>query len=649
MTTQLANCNFWSCGASEDWIVRAKKKFLRDVPEGPVTFSCGQVTVVYCGEAPVTTCAHGNPSDAPVVIWDGRLDNRSDLLPLLCGSVNSASSDAEFAAAAFERWETEAFRRLVGDWSAAVWNPRDQSLVLAKDFIGTRPLFYRLTAHGLEWSSALEWLAEDFGSRLECSLEYIAGWLSLFPSAELTPYRSIHPVPPAHFVRFAAGKTTTHKYWDFSPDNKALCRSDAEYDELFRLLLSQSVRRRLRGPGPILAELSGGMDSSAIVCIADTLGLGDGAGPDTVSYFDDSEPNWNERPYFTKVEEKRGRTGFHVALDAGADLDAVFAAQDRATTPAECAKHSLRNRRIKELAASGGYVALLSGTGGDEFTGGVPTPKPELADLIAAARFPALARQVMAWAVSQRRPWIHLVSDALSSFLPPLWTRASQGPSPASWLTPEFVRAHREALNGYARRVHLFGPRPSFQENLSTLGVLRRQLACSNTTSRSVIEKRYPYLDRDLLEFLFAVPREKLLQPGRRRALMRRALAGIVPDEILSRKRKAYVVRSSRIAIASRWSTVSDLARNMTAESLGIVFPRAFLEALQNVRTAGDVSVQAVLRTLVLEHWLRGWTGSFSSEPNKLREAWRLRRRLLRAASVDIQLAERSKIPIERR
>jgi asparagine synthase (glutamine-hydrolysing) len=616
MTTQLGNWTFGSPNVNHDWIHAAKAKFLRDAPECASEFSRDGFAVVYRSSEPITLEPREKRSSASLVVWDGRLDNRSELLDELRG-LHAQSSDAEIAAAAYERWQTAAFRRLLGDWAIAAWDSHDHALVLAKDFIGTRPLFYQLTPNGVKWSSALEWLVEDERSPLDLNLEYAAGWLSFFPAADLTPYRSIHSVPASHFVRFEVGKATLHKYWDFSPDTEARCASDGEYDDRFRALLAQSVQRRLRGQGPILAELSGGMDSSAVVCMADGLesnGTRDTRQLDTISYFDDSEPNWNERPYFAKVEEKRGRTGFHVALDTGEDLDTVFALNERVATPAECAKQSRRNRKIKELVDSKGYVAVLSGTGGDEFTGGVPTPKPELADLLATASVPALSRQLIAWAISQRRPWTHVLFDAVSIFLPPLWTNASETRHAPPWLTPEFVSRHREALNGYARRVHLFGPRPSFQENLSTLDVVRRQLACSHSTSRSTLEKRYPYLDRDLLEFLFAVPRRQLVQPGRRRAMMRRALAGIVPDEILNRKRKAYVVRASRAAIASRWNVVSRLGRDMAAESLGIISSKAFERALQEVRTASDVPVQAVLRALVLEHWLRNWTSHGSCD-----------------------------------
>src|SRR5262249_59217617 len=111
------------------------------------------------------------------------------------------------------------------------------------------------------------------------------------------------------------GKQTVSKYWDFDPSKRISYPTDAEYEEHFRIVFGEAVRRRLRSDSPILAELSGGMDSSSIVCMADTIiARADAETPrlDTVSYYNDSEPNWNERPYFTKVEEKRRRTGCHI-------------------------------------------------------------------------------------------------------------------------------------------------------------------------------------------------------------------------------------------------------------------------------------------------------------------------------------------------
>jgi len=309
------------------------------------------------------------------------------------------------------------------------------------------------------------------------------------------------------------------------------------------------------------------------------------------------------------VEEKRGRVGAHIALDFTEDLDTLFRVEEFASTPAECVRLSPRNRTIRELADTHGYVGILSGTGGDEFTGGVPTGQPELADLLVACRFLTFGTRLKAWALSQRKPWIHLFRETAGSFFPPSWTKPPQAWRLPVWLNNRFVTRYRHALDGYQHCLHLFGPRPSFQENLLAVEIIRRQLACSHTTSRARLDKRYPYLDRELLEFLFAVPRDRLIQPGRRRALMRRALAGIVPDEILMRKRKAFVTTAPRTAINARWDTVATFATHMMAEALGIVSSKLLQQVLLDIRAGTDIPVQPALRTLVLEKWLRSLVG----------------------------------------
>src|SRR5947207_13543144 len=144
---------------------------------------------------------------------------------------------------------------------------------------------------------------------------------------------------------------------------------------------------------------------------------------------------------------------------------------------------------------------------------------------------------------------------------------------PAPWLQSSFVKRHRAALTGYPSRTKLFGPLPSFQGNLGTLDILRRQLARAAAPFDPPFDKRYPYLDRDLLEFMFAIPREQLVRPTQRRSLMRRALVGIVPDEILNRKTKAFVARSPLIAVSMNWANFVEMTQHMVSSSLGIVDP----------------------------------------------------------------------------
>jgi asparagine synthase (glutamine-hydrolysing) len=551
---------------------------------------------------------YANAETNSVLVWDGRLDNSPDLARELGLPSNAKSEDAEIVAAAYEKWANDAFRRMKGDWALTVWNAEERCLVLAKDPIGTHPLFYSLTPGGLAWSSSLAWLVQNSAASLALNLEYLAGWLAFFPSAALTPYSGIEAVPPSCFVSFEAGQAEIRKYWDFLP-SEINQRGDApEYEEQFRSVFTNSVRRRLRSVKPVLAELSGGMDSSSIVCVADALLLREpNLTPrlDTVSYYDDDEPDWNERPYFTLVEAQRGREGLHVPADSSQYMAALFEDQQFAAIPAEMGKTSGPEDTVTAFIRSQGYGSVLSGIGGDEFTGGVPTPIPELADLLAAGQARSLRKQLTQWALSQRRPWLHLLFETLRAFAPPYLGRTTVARRTPSWLTSQFQSRFRSVLQGYDCPLTVWGPAPSFQENLSAVEALRRQLAASNAGSEETADKRYPYLDCDLLQFLFTVPRRQLVEPGRRRSLMRRSLAGIVPDAILNRKRKAYVTRAPRTAIARHWQDIQSLTRDMVAESLGIVSSAAFRQSLEGFRSGKEMAIVPIQRILSLECWLR--------------------------------------------
>jgi asparagine synthase (glutamine-hydrolysing) len=261
--------------------------------------------------------------------------------------------------------------------------------------------------------------------------------------------------------------------------------------------------------------------------------------------------------------------------------------------------------------ASQGNRVILSGIGGDEVTGGVPTPVPELEDLLAGCHFRILARQLKVWALNKRKPWFHLLFDAARRFLPSALVGVPKHRRPAPWFNPAFVKRNRAALTGYDDRTKVFGPLPSFQENAGTLDVLRRQLACSTLSSDPPWENRYPYLDRCLLEFIYAVPREQFVRPGQRRSLMRRALVGLVPDELLNRKRKAFVTRAPRVGIAAEWPHLLELGQHMLMSSLGIADSTRFLGALQEIRQGADVPIVTLMRTLGIELWLRHLTARY--------------------------------------
>jgi asparagine synthase (glutamine-hydrolysing) len=616
MSVQFGRWSFNDLPAAPDHLEKAAGMLAPYGPDGEGRYSGPGVDIIYRAfhttrEARREQQPQQLPSGA-VLTWDGRLDNREELIGQLRGQVTLESADVAIAAAAYEQWGTNSFAKLIGDWALSIWEPRERALILAKDFLGSRHLYYIADQEQVTWSTILDPLVLLANKSFELEEEYIAGWLSLFPAAYLTPYVGIHAVPPSTFVRLRPGKETVTKYWDFDPRKQICYATDGEYEEHFRTVFRESVRRRLRSDAPVLAELSGGMDSSSIVCMADTiLSQANAEAPrlDTISYYDDSEPNWNERPYFSRVEEKRGRRGCHIDVSGctSSELDSngnLFAA-----TPGSCFGLTETGRHFGTCVTKQGNRVLLSGIGGDEVTGGVPTPIPSLMDALGRAQVHTLAQQLKVWALDKRRPWFHLLWEAASGFFPPSLVGVTKPLRPVPWLFPTFLRRHREALTGYPARISLFGALPTFQENMATLEALRRQIECQGLPFAPPYEKRHPYLDRDMVEFLYAIPREQLVRPGQRRSLMRRALRDIVPSEILHRRRKAYVARSSLMIVFSEWAELVGRRPQMLSALFGIVDSKALGTVIEQARRGEEVHIVALMRTLQVESWFRTIAG----------------------------------------
>jgi asparagine synthase (glutamine-hydrolysing) len=539
-----------------------------------------------------------------VVMWDGRLDNMPELSHQLDFVDGQPQSEAAIISAAYLRWGAECFSRLHGDWAVAIWDAKARLLILGKDFLGTRPLYYLLRSKQLMWSTVIEPLASSASHGLTLSQDYIAGWLSCLPPAHLTPYAEIASVPPASYVAVSSGDYRIVKYWDFDPSLEIRYRRDSDYEEHFRESFARSVRRRLRSDLPVLAHLSGGMDSSSIVCMADRLSADGIVGParvETVSYFTNDEPDWNERPWFEKVEEFRRKSGLHIDVSPNWTKSPNCTLGSVPLTPG-----AARFSAPPELSAwirQTGCRVLLSGFGGDEVTGGVPTPVPELQDLVSRISLIRLARQLHTWAIQQRRPWSHLLGEALRAFLP--WHLTGRGRGNAAiWLRENTARRVASMVREKQHRPKLFSSLPSVLANLEALDGLRRMLSCSTVPVNPLLDRRYPFLDRELLTFLFAIPREQLVRPGQRRSLMRRALREIVPQEILDRRRKAYVGRLPIIAIERRLQQYATRTSETWLSRLDHIDDSKLRASFEKVCRERQSPTMSLLRATGIEDWL---------------------------------------------
>jgi len=239
----------------------------RYAPDGTFVRASGRLGM---GFQPYYTHQRANLEAQPAVdargnmlTFDGRLDNHADLCKLL-NIAESDTADSLIVLAALDRWGEECFSRFVGDWALAFWSNTEQSLYLARDHAGTRTLYFEQTDGCVVWATYLEtFFAERKSRGLDAG--YAACYLACQPIRALTPYKGIMAVTPAHYFVFHEGRLTRKAHWRWMVKDEIHYKTDAEYEEHLFSLFRQSVERRT-GPGaPILAQLSGGMDSSSIV------------------------------------------------------------------------------------------------------------------------------------------------------------------------------------------------------------------------------------------------------------------------------------------------------------------------------------------------------------------------------------------------
>jgi asparagine synthase (glutamine-hydrolysing) len=546
-----------------------------------------------------------------ILAWDGRLDNREEMISVLREELNGDRTNITIAMAAYLKFGSDFLPRLIGDFALSLWEPRTRTLLLARDAIGPRPLYYHANAERIIWSSELAPLLDSAGIELEVNDEYIAGYLTNGPAPELTPYKDIYAVHPGHTVVAENGRLRAQRFWGLDPNHEIRYQMDEEYEEHFRHLFREAVRCRLQVDGPVCINLSGGLDSSAIVCMADEI-FGCGAAKssriETISHVYDEAVSSDERDFIRCVEEKRGRSGHHLR-----DVDypplASFPDESRHSFPDyfDCFVDLLRG--TCEAMRGDGARVLLTGHGGDQMLYSSPLPSPELSDMLIQRQPLHLHRSLKAWSKVLKRPYLDLLwRDGVIPLLPKnlqVFFSLNQKTRLAPWIDERFIGR----MNLRERRL---GLTDAFGFNLpsgrdQSIGFLSamRTIAKASYRARGFIEVSHPYTHRPLVEFLQAIPFAQRVRPGETRSLMRRALRGLLPEMILKRKGKKGPEEALFRALAREYHRLQPIFGNARVCAHGYMNAEALKTALEKARHGCQKYSFAVIQTISLEFWLR--------------------------------------------
>lgn len=543
-----------------------------------------------------------------VLTWDGRLDNREEIRSRTGCDSEGLLTDADLVLAAYMKWGAACFHEFLGDWALALWDGAKKKLFLVRDCFGVRTLFYRIENNCVRWSSLLDPLVNALDQPLTLDLEHIAGYLYPHPPLGSTPFQEVRSVFPAHFHSFSVDGIETIRYWALNPYSRTRYSSDADYELEFRSLMFNAVGVRLRSDRPILAELSGGIDSSSIVCVADEIGL-QGMKTDlrTLSYYDTSEPSGDERTYFEEIERKRGQVGHHISLvdfHHQTEREALLPLprQHWKPQPGPFLRTLLWDQLISSIQQKTESRVILSGLGGDELLGGVQYEAPELAEHLVGGRFGAFFRSLLEWSIARRKTTWSLAKDAfklsLSASSPELLMMANTL-IPWCTLVPTGLDPMFRSFSAWRNGAPIHYCAESTRFSLAAM------LSSPQSYTSGFVEKRYPYLDRKLFEFLASIPRSQIIRPRERRSLMRRSLKGLVPEKVLYRKTKWFGFRGANKTFENQETTLD----RMFAEpwvSEGIIFDseqiRRRLKQLQHGLSSEGLLIR---NAIAIEQWLR--------------------------------------------
>lgn len=518
--------------------------------EGPLAIGCQMFHTT--PEAADETQPLADPSGRYRLVFDGRVDNRADLAANLRarGAVLRDDTDAELVLRACECFGAAAPERIIGDFAFVLWDAAKRELLCARDPIGIRPFHYYRDARTFLAATELQQILADPSVPLEPDQGTVAEYLSgNLKGREDTLYRHIKRLPAAHCMTVAAdAKATPQAYFELDPHRRIRYRDDREYAEHFREIFAEAVRCRMRAIGGVGAHLSGGLDSTAVVGMADLLrreGKVANAPFETFSLLFD-HPDLDERAYIFETVERLGLTANYpppMPVDFAMCAETVRRYRDFTEYP----NGGMWNR-VWPAAREKGIRVLLSGIGSDEWMSGSVYA---YADLLRVRQWGTLWRRVRDDSrtlpnLKSRSPYDFFLRNALWPLLPLALRKVARRmrgqPIVPGFISPALARrvALSDRLQAEPRRPAgmSFG-QFALLESFTSGWVAHGVDIFDRSTARFGVEERHPFHDRRLYEFLMAIPDDQRARDFRRKYILRNAMRGLVPDCVLARRDKA--------------------------------------------------------------------------------------------------------------
>lgn len=547
-----------------------------------------------------------------VMVFNGEIYNFMDIKSRLSDYPFRTHSDTEVAIAAYAKWGPAALAEFRGMFAIAIWDRRERSLFLTRDRFGVKPLYYTLTAGGLIFASEIRAILASGQVPKKVNKKALDDYLKY--QSFTSPYtlvENILQVPAGAYMIYKDGRCETKVYWDLTEKRAEIAEQDpAGIRKRIKELLYQSVERRLVSDVPLGAFLSGGIDSSAVVAIMSRVSRSR-TKAFTLAF---EEKEFNELPY-AEILAKKFQVDHSVVMVRPQDfLDKLPAALDAIDSPSGDGPNTYV---VSEAIRKNGITVALSGIGGDELFAGYPMFRQfhrlkKLAPFFdhtgvfrkfAAALLPSADRKLSTVKSLLNAPDSD-ITDIYPNFRQILNShtirnlKATNGSgATATFTLEEELKAKRSAIDRFE---------PLSQVSIADYLGYTQNVLLKDADQMSMavsLEVREPFFDHDLVEYVLNVP-DQFKYPEYPKKLLVESLVGLLPDEIVFRKKQGFVLpydlwMRNDLQRFCEENIQRLAARNYFSEEALLGYWKNYLHGKAGVRSA-DVWI-----FVVLEHWLQ--------------------------------------------
>ncbi len=562
-----------------------------------------------------------NEDESIWIVFNGEIYNHAQLRGELetAGHRYHTRSDTETIVHAYEQWGDACVERLRGMFAFAIWDAARRRLLLARDRLGIKPLYWALSGTRVAFGSEIKAILKSGIVPVEANEQAIPELLSTrYLSGTETMFRGIHRLLPGHTLVFERGTVTTHQWWDVpvGAPPAAAARSDADLVAEFRQRLEEAVRTRLMADVPLGMFLSGGLDSSAIAALMARM-IDRPLQTFSVAFEDRA---FSELEYAREVARAIGADAHEVVIGANDFFSAlprlVWHEDEPIAHPSSVPLYF-----VSRLAREHVKV-VLTGEGSDELLAGYGKYPRALANWRGGA----------AWTLAPE-PFRAFVASRIVPSLPGRLGRYASRSFLAMPRTPEAMFFDNFAAIGLRRQASLlhsrmadhatmdtaYGPsRACFDSPGGQSTVLDRLLYTDLKTylvellmkqdqmsMAASIESRVPFLDHPLVEFAAGLPPRMKLRGFTTKWILREAVKPLLPSSILSRRKMGFPVPFGIWTRTTHPALLRDVLLDRRTRERGITDPAA-VSALIEAHAAGTTNGGDALWSLLnLELWYR--------------------------------------------